>query len=763
MLTYCKKRTQEEWLYMRENAWMKKVIEIKDLILTWLKGMSLKQLILLGSVGVLSVVLIVTSIVMLSSANKEMQVSGMELAEGTEAILLETETITEATEEIEMTEATEETEATEVTEVEEVVKLHMQVVSIEKDLKVKIVDENDNLVKGQSFLVTITKEGSSKDQQYTDNNKDGIIYVDSISAGTYTVKLHVIEGFVIEEDTTTATVKETIEYKKVEIKNEIKSEKEIDASKEDTAEKEVKVEEESKDTLPLLESTVVTTEIAKENVDLTDFPDAEVSTKRNSLKMNKVQASTSKISAKSLLVLGDEKASDEDVNVDSIEDEEGKEDIELPESTENTDLPENTESTELPENAESTELPDNTELPESTENTDTKEETKEDVVLATAKVTIPKTVKLYPLGKDSSKTALVSLKITDKSNIILGWDWKVDNTDVADILVSEDKKSATVFAKNKGEVQLTVNVTYQMNEAETYTDSVTCNVTVADYADKEQQIKDTNGNLLYADAQANSIATQNGYVNAKKFYANPIYTGWQTINGSLYYYTEEHIPATGKQIIGGGKYEFAEDGALIQQEETRGIDVSKWQGKIDWKAVAGAGIDFAIIRCGYRGSSTGALVEDPYFKQNIKGATENGIKVGVYFFTQAITKAEAVEEASMALELVKDYKLQMPIYIDTEGSGGRADSLSKSKRTKIVKAFCETIKNAGYKAGIYASKNWYLNKLDTSDLSYYHIWVAQYNTKCTYEGRYDSWQYSSNGKVPGIKGRVDMNICYTKY
>ena len=194
----------------------------------------------------------------------------------------------------------------------------------------------------------------------------------------------------------------------------------------------------------------------------------------------------------------------------------------------------------------------------------------------------------------------------------------------------------------------------------------------------------------------------------------------------------------------------------------RGIDVSKWQGKIDWKAVAGAGIEFAIIRVGYRGSATGVLVEDPYFKDNISGATKAGLKVGVYFFTQAVTEAEAVEEASMAMELVKGYHLTYPIFIDTEGAGGdgRADSLNRSLRTKVVQAFCKTIQNGGYKPGVYASTSWYKNKLYAEQLSAYFIWVAQYNSECTYTGKYDMWQYTSSGKVSGISGNVDMNVCY---
>lgn len=196
-----------------------------------------------------------------------------------------------------------------------------------------------------------------------------------------------------------------------------------------------------------------------------------------------------------------------------------------------------------------------------------------------------------------------------------------------------------------------------------------------------------------------------------------------------------------------------------------GIDVSKWNKKINWDRVKADGVDFVIIRCGYRGSSTGALVEDPYFKQNIDGAAKAGIKVGIYFFTQAVNEAEAVEEASMVLTLCKGSELAFPIFIDTEGAGGngRADKLEKGNRTAVCKAFCQTIENAGFNAGIYASKNWFRNNLDMTQLEDYYIWLAEYKGSPTYEASYDMWQYTSSGTVDGIEGRVDLNISYVGF
>lgn len=204
----------------------------------------------------------------------------------------------------------------------------------------------------------------------------------------------------------------------------------------------------------------------------------------------------------------------------------------------------------------------------------------------------------------------------------------------------------------------------------------------------------------------------------------------------------------------------------LKEENTGfGIDVSKWNKEIDWKKVKEAGVDFAIIRCGYRGSSTGALVEDPYFKKNIEGATKAGIKVGIYFFTQATNRVEAVEEASMVLTLCKGYEIAFPIFIDTEGAGGkgRADELSKETRTEVCKAFCETIENSGFNAGVYASKSWFNNNVDVSQLENYYIWLAQYRGTPTYDRSYDMWQYTSSGSVDGIEGRVDLNISYVGF
>lgn len=207
--------------------------------------------------------------------------------------------------------------------------------------------------------------------------------------------------------------------------------------------------------------------------------------------------------------------------------------------------------------------------------------------------------------------------------------------------------------------------------------------------------------------------------------------------------------------------------ALLDVEEhdsavQLGIDVSKWNGDIDWEIVKAEGVDFAIIRCGYRGSSSGWLIEDPYFYKNLEGAKRAGIRVGIYFFTQATNLVEAVEEASMVVSLLDGKGIDYPVFIDTEGAGGngRADNLDPATRTAVVNAFCQTIQNAGFDAGVYASRNWYYNNLNLDELGDYKIWLAEYRQTPEYTERYDMWQYTSSGAVSGIEGRVDLNISY---
>lgn len=196
-----------------------------------------------------------------------------------------------------------------------------------------------------------------------------------------------------------------------------------------------------------------------------------------------------------------------------------------------------------------------------------------------------------------------------------------------------------------------------------------------------------------------------------------------------------------------------------------GIDVSKWNATIDWNKVKKSGVDYAIIRVGYRGSANGTLTIDTKFEENIKGAHDAGIDVGIYFFTQAITTSEAKKEAAFTAKCLSKYSsyVNYPVFIDIEDlAGGRMEKakLTNKERTNICKAFCNEIEKQGYNSGVYANKYWMTNLLNMDSLLAYNIWLARYNKVAEYEGYYDMWQFSSTGKVSGISGNCDLNVKY---
>ena len=370
------------------------------------------------------------------------------------------------------------------------------------------------------------------------------------------------------------------------------------------------------------------------------------------------------------------------------------------------------------------------------------------------------TIAITVTDKSDTKVPMSISKIT----LVEGQTIKVtsSNSSVSVSLTCSDGNVAVVSgnsitAKAAGTATITVSASGYADNSVALT--VTSNNTT---------LKDKNGNVVYVLNSDGSYreATYNDYYNGSKFYLRKAateyrYTGWQTIGGKTYFFDKNGNYVTGEQVIQGAKYTFGADGALSTGSGTRGIDVSKWNGNIDWAAVKNSGIQFVIIRCGYRGSSQGALIEDPTFKKNIKGAVNAGLNVGVYFFTQAVNEVEAVEEASMVINLIKGYNITYPVYLDVEASNGRGDKISASQRTANIKAFCGTIQNAGYKAGVYANRTWFTSQINTSSLTSYRIWLAQYAASVTYNAtRYDMWQYTSKGKVTGISGNVDMNICY---
>lgn len=197
-----------------------------------------------------------------------------------------------------------------------------------------------------------------------------------------------------------------------------------------------------------------------------------------------------------------------------------------------------------------------------------------------------------------------------------------------------------------------------------------------------------------------------------------------------------------------------------------GIDVSSYQGEIDWAAVKEAGVDFAIIRCGYRGATQGKLNEDKYFQTNIQGAIDNGIKVGVYFFSQATTEAEAEEEAVFVLDLIRQYNITYPVVFDWEHvsyEDARIESVTGEETGLFANTFCKKIEKAGYQAMIYMNKYMAYNWYDLETISDYPIWIAEYEESSSFYYDFSIWQYTESGSVDGIDGNVDINIAMKPY
>ncbi len=663
---------------------------------------------------------------------------------------------TEVTEEIEVTETETETE-TETGPI--LVKLIGS--SIEKDLKIKIQNEEQRNVKDEEFCIIVTPDKKNATSSvYNDHDNDGIIYITDIAGGDYLVALEEIEGYYTDEESIKVTVKEQIEYVKVEVKDEIKKEEEV-SPEEDAQGKTDKVDKEDPtpdNSTPPAEPVVESTPVAASTIDKTQYQigKASVIESHEPVTVPKEEATlTASVSFRNLFYVrtGTNEVIKTVPNetITNTEDSTDTGSSENPGSTEGTGSPENPGSTEgtgssgNPGNTEDTgssQKPDSTEKPESTQKPDSTEKpestqkpegTQPSTPAPTATVTMPKTAQLFISSRNTANTLELTVSVEDKNGIVQVNDiaWKIEKDTTSDgstgLKVDGESRGAKIKissanSKKAGTAIVVATIPYEVNGKK---DSVElkCEVTVSeDTYDTTIALKDSTGDALYKDKECKNPATVADLIggNVTTFYKNPKY------------------------------------------KDTIGIDVSKYQKNIDWNAVKAAGVEFVIIRVGYRGSSTGVLVEDPYFKQNIQGATKAGLKVGIYFFTQAITKAEAVEEASMALALTEGYNLAYPIFIDTERVSGnaRANNLDKATRTEIVDAFCQTIQNAGKKAGVYASKSWYNNQLNTSKLEKYCIWVAQYNTECNYKGRYDIWQYSEKGQIPGISTYVDMNISY---
>ena len=232
---------------------------------------------------------------------------------------------------------------------------------------------------------------------------------------------------------------------------------------------------------------------------------------------------------------------------------------------------------------------------------------------------------------------------------------------------------------------------------------------------------------------------------------------------------EDTSPASVLHLLPENPYghaDFQYEGWFLKSttaECLSGIDVSAYQGDIDWVKVKESGVDFAIIRLGYRGYESGKLVEDKFARANLEGAAAAGIQLGAYFFSQALSPNEAREEAQFVLEILKDYMLTMPVVFDWEhvdNENARTNGMDPYVATDCAKAFLEVIKEAGYRPMMYfnsfqARKLFYLDQLME-----YDFWLALYSDRMTFPYKVDMWQYTCTGTVPGVFGDVDVNVMF---
>lgn len=241
------------------------------------------------------------------------------------------------------------------------------------------------------------------------------------------------------------------------------------------------------------------------------------------------------------------------------------------------------------------------------------------------------------------------------------------------------------------------------------------------------------------------------------------------------YEGERLVPKFDMDLNQYDRDKFVESNGYIRYEDGKsvlGVDVSEHQGTIDWQAVKNAGMDFVILRVGYRGMTEGLLNVDATFEQNYQGAVDAGLKVGVYFFSQAVTEKEAQQEADFVLETLNGRDLSYPVVFDWEtpipseelpAEDLRAYNMSGEEVTSFAKAFCQRIEKKGYTACVYTNKHMAYNSFNLEELKEYALWYAEYQPAPSLYYDFHIWQYSASGTVPGIEGNVDLNICFEPY
>ena len=203
-----------------------------------------------------------------------------------------------------------------------------------------------------------------------------------------------------------------------------------------------------------------------------------------------------------------------------------------------------------------------------------------------------------------------------------------------------------------------------------------------------------------------------------------------------------------------GRVTYEKDGISAKT----GVDVSFYQQDIDWQAVAADGIDFAIIRLGYRGYTEGGLMMDERFETNVQGALDAGLEVGVYFFSQAITPEEAEAEAAFVLHAIEDYEIAFDWEPITSGQNARTDGMTGEVLTQCAKAFCAQVAQGGYEPAVYFNQDLGYLHYDLRELTDYTLWLAEYDQKPDFYYHFDLWQYTHTGPVAGLEGNVDLNL-----
>ena len=214
---------------------------------------------------------------------------------------------------------------------------------------------------------------------------------------------------------------------------------------------------------------------------------------------------------------------------------------------------------------------------------------------------------------------------------------------------------------------------------------------------------------------------------------------------------------------------FLNNNGLVTYDDPNaslGIDVSDYQGDINWQTVKESGIDFAMIRAGYRGATRGKLNEDSKFQQNYEGAKAAGVQIGVYFFSQAVSVSEAEEEAGFVLQLLQGKELDLPVVFDwemTDIDNSRTASATGEQITSYASAFCKKVSKAGYTAGVYFNRNLGYSYYNLEEIKDFDFWLAEYRSVPAFYYDFKIWQYSDNAQVQGIETPVDINVCFKKY